>query len=144
MPKWWPTSCQTVLADLLGVRVRGAEDDDPLQPADRVVDPHQPVGVRLLDDHRDLAEPLAHPVGQRVERLDRRLADLGLGHCGLPSNPMRALERVRGVEQLRLGERRRGDLQADRQLGPAARRRRASPAGIEIAGIPASDIGTVK
>ena len=32
----------------------------------------------------------------------------------------------------------------DRQLGPAAVGRRARPDGIEIAGMPASDIGTVQ
>ena len=60
------------------------------------------------------------------------------------SKPIALLERVGGLEQLRLGEGRRGDLQADRQLGPPPVGLGARPAGIEIAGIPASDIGTVK
>ena len=48
-----------------------------------------------------------------------------------------------GVEQLGLGEGGGGELQPDRELGAPAGGL-ATPEGIEIAGIPASDIGTVK
>ena len=55
----------------------------------------------------------------------------------------RLLEREGGVEQLLLGEGGGGDLEADRQPRAAALGL-GRPAGIEIAGMPASGIGTVK
>ena len=70
----------------------------------------------------------------------------GSGQLRLVIEPDRALDRMGGIEDQRLAEGRAGDLQSDRELwssdspSPGA----ASPAGMEIAGIPASDIGTVQ
>ena len=115
--------------DLRGVRVGVAEDDDPPQPADRVVDAHEAVGMAVLDDDRDLAEPLGDPRAAARRAPARPPPAVSASVItGAPANPMPRSERVGGVEQLRLGECRRRDLEADRQLGPAARRlRRARP-----------------
>ena len=57
--------------------------------------------------------------------------------------PDRLLQREGGLQQLLLGEGGGGDLEADRELR-AAPAGSARPAGIEIAGMPARLIGTVK
>src|SRR5687767_4837819 len=43
-------------AHLVGGGIRVAEDHDPLQASDRVVDAHQPVRMAALDDDGDIAE----------------------------------------------------------------------------------------
>ena len=42
--------------DLVPGRVGLAKDHDPLDPARRVVDAHQSVGMAVLDDHGDAVE----------------------------------------------------------------------------------------
>ena len=86
----------------------------------------------------------------RVAQLDvdlepdhRLAAQRILAPSGRASKPIVRLERERRLQQALLGEGGRRDLQANRQPRPAAAGS-ASPAGIEIAGMPASGIGTVK
>ena len=91
--------------------------------------PGRELDVDLQADHRLEAA--------RARRLARPGAPSDTGRSAVEAD--RLLERVGGVEQPVLAERRPGDLQADRQTAA-----RCSPQGIEIAGMPASDIGTVQ
>ena len=90
MPKWWATSCTTVIRTsslelglvVAPVEQRVAEDEDPvgqgaaphvaaLGQGDAVVEPEEVVGLVLgrlvLDEHHDVADVGGDLVGDRVE-----------------------------------------------------------------------------
>ena len=72
MPKKWPTSCNTVRRTSSSVGFASRKMTIRCRPPDRVVDPHQAVGVAVLDDDRHLAHPVGELRRQRVERLLHR------------------------------------------------------------------------
>src|SRR4051812_254878 len=64
------------LADLLRGRIPLAEDDDPIDAPDRVVDAHEPGRMAVLDDYRHALELRRDRLRKRIERLLHRLSRL--------------------------------------------------------------------
>src|SRR5262245_36773945 len=139
---------------LLRIRLVLAVDDDSRQAAPRVEEPEQPVArMAVLHEHGNVGELPCDLIGKRVQRVLHRGLELLVGERRLaphsPGPPFSGWKPIacssawavsRIAESLKAGP---AIWKPTGRSGPPPSGC-ARPAGIEIAGIPASGIGTVQ